>query len=127
MAQSAIFKHSVKYIFTKKLTNFSSCLRNGHVFRHLSSKSTKTKTASSVYGAMKIFDRNAKMLQKERAAQREDYHLAEYIKEEIGWRTADRVFDVKRTFKNAVELGKSFKHHANIFSRSKYCPQVWNL
>ncbi|CAG4948976.1 unnamed protein product [Parnassius apollo] len=54
---------------------------------------------------MNIFDRKAKILQKERAALREDYELAEYIKEEVGWRTADRVFDIKRTFKNAVELG----------------------
>ncbi|CAG4967777.1 unnamed protein product [Colias eurytheme] len=56
---------------------------------------------------MNVFDRKAKILQKERSAQREDYHLYEYIKEEIGWRTADRVFDVKRVFKNAVELGAS--------------------
>ncbi|CAH2056136.1 unnamed protein product, partial [Iphiclides podalirius] len=54
---------------------------------------------------MNIFDRKAKILQKERAARSEDYQLAEYIKEEIGWRTADRVFDIKRNFKNAVELG----------------------
>lgn len=70
------------------------------------SASTKQKTASSVYRTMNIFDRKAKSLQRERSAQRTDYHLAEYVKEEVGWRTADRVFDIKRTFKNAVELGK---------------------
>ncbi|XP_013176716.1 PREDICTED: NADH dehydrogenase [ubiquinone] 1 alpha subcomplex assembly factor 5 isoform X1 [Papilio xuthus] len=105
MSQSAIFKYSVKNFFTNKLIGPSNYLRNAYVLRYQSSKSTKTKTASSVYGTMKIFDRNAKILQRERAAQKEDYHLAEYIKEEIGWRTADRVFDIKRTFKNAVELG----------------------
>ncbi|XP_060809012.1 arginine-hydroxylase NDUFAF5, mitochondrial isoform X2 [Amyelois transitella] len=68
-------------------------------------KSTKTKTASSVYRSMNIFDRQAKALQRERSARREDYHLVEHIREEVGWRTADRVFDIKRTFKNAVELG----------------------
>ncbi|KAG6455887.1 hypothetical protein O3G_MSEX009437 [Manduca sexta] len=56
---------------------------------------------------MNIFDRKSKLLQRERSAQRDDYHLAEFIKEEVGWRTADRVFDIKRTFKNAVELGAS--------------------
>lgn len=81
----------------------SKYLRN-NLFRHSSSNS-KQKTASSVYRTMNIFDRRAKALQRERSAQREDYHLAEYIKEEVGWRTADRVFDIKRTFKNAVELG----------------------
>ncbi|XP_050663555.1 arginine-hydroxylase NDUFAF5, mitochondrial [Leptidea sinapis] len=65
----------------------------------------KKKTASSVYRSMNIFDRNAKILQKERSAQDKDYHLYEYVREEIGWRTADRIFDIKRTFKNAVELG----------------------
>ncbi|CAH2101794.1 unnamed protein product [Euphydryas editha] len=54
---------------------------------------------------MNIFDRKAKILQKDRAAQSDNYHLSEYIKEEVGWRTADRIFDIKRTFKNAVELG----------------------
>lgn len=57
---------------------------------------------------MNIFDRKAKILQKERSARLEDYHLYEYVKEEIGWRTADRIFDIKRTFKNAVELGMFF-------------------
>ncbi|XP_028160140.1 arginine-hydroxylase NDUFAF5, mitochondrial [Ostrinia furnacalis] len=78
---------------------------NGAVFvRH---KTTKVKTASSVYRTMNIFDRKAKMLQRERSAQRDDYHHVEHIREEVGWRTADRVFDIKRTFKNAVELGAS--------------------
>ncbi|KAJ2943353.1 hypothetical protein O0L34_g12161 [Tuta absoluta] len=54
---------------------------------------------------MNVFDRNSKRLQRERAAQKDDYHLSEYIKEEVGWRTADRIFDIKRTFKHAVELG----------------------
>ncbi|XP_041970896.1 arginine-hydroxylase NDUFAF5, mitochondrial [Aricia agestis] len=78
-------------------------LRN--VCRAQSSNSAKKKTASSVFRTMNIFDRKAKMLQKERSAQREDYNLYEYIKEEIGWRTADKIFDIKRVFKNAVELG----------------------
>lgn len=85
-------------------TNQSKYLRN--ILSRNASSNTKQKTASAVYKTMNIFDRKAKALQRERSAQREDYHLAEYIKEEIGWRTADRVFDIKRTFKNAVELGR---------------------
>lgn len=89
--------------------NESKYLRN-HVqilVRNYSSKSPKQKTASSVYRTMNIFDRKAKALQRERTARAEDYHLSEYIKEEVGWRTADRVLDIKRVFKNAVELGAS--------------------
>ncbi|KAJ8707711.1 hypothetical protein PYW07_011388 [Mythimna separata] len=89
--------------------NESKYLRNyvQKLVRHNSSKAAKQKTAASVYRAMNIFDRKAKALQRERSARRDDYHLAEYIKEEVGWRTADRVLDIKRLFKNAVELGAS--------------------
>ncbi|KAM7345192.1 arginine-hydroxylase NDUFAF5, mitochondrial [Cochliomyia hominivorax] len=52
-----------------------------------------------------IFDRNSKKLQKERAARREDVELYDYLKEEVGYRVADRVFDIKRVFENAAELG----------------------
>lgn len=72
-----------------------------------SSYAAKQKTASSIYRTMNIFDRKTKMIQRERAACNEEYHLSEYVKEEIGWRTADKIFDIKRTFKNAVELGAS--------------------
>ncbi|RVE54394.1 hypothetical protein evm_000879 [Chilo suppressalis] len=98
MAQAKVFHLSAKFVLSRHLFSESKCLQ----FRN---KSTKIKTASSVYRTMNIFDRKAKILQRERSAQRDDYHLVEYIKEEVGWRTADRVFDIKRTFKNAVELG----------------------
>ncbi|XP_055533963.1 arginine-hydroxylase NDUFAF5, mitochondrial [Wyeomyia smithii] len=52
-----------------------------------------------------IFDRNVKRLQKERAAQRDDVQLYDYIKEEVGFRLSDRIFDVQRQFQNAVDLG----------------------
>lgn len=35
----------------------------------------------------------------------EDAELYDYIKDEVGFRLSDRVFDVKRQFKNAVDLG----------------------
>lgn len=52
-----------------------------------------------------IFDRQVKRLQRERAAKRDDVALYDYIKEEVGYRLSDRIFDVKRVFKNAVDLG----------------------
>lgn len=72
--------------------------------RNASTKRIK-KTASSVYKVMNIFDRKSKEIQREASAKRKDYNMYEYIKEEVGWRTADRVFDIKRIFNNAVELG----------------------
>ncbi|CAB3257540.1 unnamed protein product [Arctia plantaginis] len=102
MSQSQLLQ-SLSRLYLAK--NEPKYLRN--ILNRNASSNAKQKTASSVYRTMNIFDRKAKALQRERSARREDYHLAEYIKEEIGWRTADRVFDIKRTFKNAVELGAS--------------------
>lgn len=54
---------------------------------------------------MNIFDRNTKLLQRERAAQIADVKLYDYIKNEVGYRLADRIFDIKRNFKKALDLG----------------------
>ncbi|KAL9916452.1 arginine-hydroxylase NDUFAF5, mitochondrial [Glossina fuscipes] len=54
-----------------------------------------------------IFDRKAKKFQRERAAIREDVELYDYLKEEIGFRLSDRIFDIKREFENAADLGCS--------------------
>lgn len=95
-----IFK--AKTFQSLKNLSFNGCVT------YQSTNIPKKKTASSVYKTMNIFDRKAKILQKNRAAQSDNYHLSEYIKEEVGWRTADRIFDIKRTFKTAVELGMLF-------------------
>lgn len=34
-----------------------------------------------------------------------DVALYDYLKEEVGFRLADRVFDIKREFKNAADIG----------------------
>ncbi|XP_055917709.1 arginine-hydroxylase NDUFAF5, mitochondrial [Eupeodes corollae] len=52
-----------------------------------------------------IFDRRTKYLQKERAARNPDVALFDYIKEEIGFRLSDRIFDIKREFRNAADIG----------------------
>ncbi|KAF4525404.1 hypothetical protein B566_EDAN004147 [Ephemera danica] len=54
---------------------------------------------------MNIFDRHTKTLQKERAAKLADVEVYDYLKEEIGYRLADRIFDIKRKFDHAVDLG----------------------
>ena len=45
---------------------------------------------------MNIFDRTAKARQRERAALREDVDDFDYLKEELGFRLADRVLDITR-------------------------------
>ncbi|KAL7290032.1 hypothetical protein TKK_0015761 [Trichogramma kaykai] len=68
--------------------------------------STSSKVLSSIpNNAMDIFDRKTKLLQRERAALATDADVYDYIKDEIGFRLSDRVFDVKRKFKKALDLG----------------------
>lgn len=52
-----------------------------------------------------IFDRKTKFLQKERAAKHPDVALFDYIKEEVGFRLSDRIFDIKREFTTAADIG----------------------
>lgn len=54
---------------------------------------------------MNVFDRNAKLLQRERAAKNTDVQLYDYLKDEVGDRLADRIFDIKRKFSRALDLG----------------------
>ncbi|XP_024890672.1 arginine-hydroxylase NDUFAF5, mitochondrial [Temnothorax curvispinosus] len=54
---------------------------------------------------MNVFDRNAKLLQRERAAKDTNVQLYDYIKDEVGDRLADRIFDIKRKFGRALDLG----------------------
>ncbi|KAK7468204.1 hypothetical protein BaRGS_00036565 [Batillaria attramentaria] len=54
---------------------------------------------------MNVFDRKAKRLQRDRAAQADDHNVYDYLKDEFGYRLADRICDIKRKFGVAVELG----------------------
>lgn len=56
-------------------------------------------------GSVNIFDRNTKYLQRERAAVATDVNVYDYLKDEIGYRLADRVLDIKRKFKLAADIG----------------------
>lgn len=66
-------------------------------------------TSDSLYkietSLVNIFDRNTKSLQRQRAAIAEDVNLYDYLKDEIGYRLADRVFDIKRKFQSAADIG----------------------
>lgn len=59
---------------------------------------------------MSVFDRKTKIIQKQRAATAEDSSVYEYIKEEVGYRLSDRLFDIKRQFNLVVDLGCGYGH-----------------
>lgn len=54
---------------------------------------------------MNVFDRKAKRLQRDRTTLLPDYKVYEYIKEEVGFRISDRLYDINREFNTMVELG----------------------
>ena len=57
--------------------------------------------------SQQIFDYEAKQQQRFRAAinaEKVGVSTYDYIKEEVGWRLADRIFDIKRTFTTGLEI-----------------------
>lgn len=60
--------------------------------------------------SMTVFDRKAKVIQKQRAAIAEDSSVYEYIRDEVGYRLSDRLFDIKRQFNLVVDLGCGYGH-----------------
>lgn len=66
---------------------------------------TKKSLALPANSPMNVFDRRAKMLQKERAALDPEVKIYDYIKDEVGYRLSDRIFDIKKKFHKALDLG----------------------
>lgn len=75
--------------------------------RYISSTHTNQRIKNEDSSSINIFDRNTKHLQRERAAVATDVNLYDYLKDEIGYRLADRIFDIKRKFKLAADIGKN--------------------
>jgi len=77
---------------------------------------------SSQETTMNVFDRKAKRLQKERVAlgyKGEDAAVFDYVKDEFGYRTSDRICDVKRQFDVILDLGCGRGHVSkNIYSEN---------
>nr|XP_018915100.1 PREDICTED: NADH dehydrogenase [ubiquinone] 1 alpha subcomplex assembly factor 5 [Bemisia tabaci] len=68
-------------------------------------KRSNFNTSLSDDSPMKIFDRTTKFYQKERAAQDENINIYDYLKDEVGYRLCDRIFDINRKFKTVIDLG----------------------
>nr|CAG4641025.1 EOG090X09JT [Eulimnadia texana] len=66
---------------------------------------------------MNVFDREAKKLQRDRAARAANASLYDYLKDEVGYRVADRVYDINRTFANVLDLGCGRGHVSKNLSK----------
>ena len=77
---------------------------------------------------MNVFDRKAKGLQRERAALAEKVKDFDYLKEEFGYRLADRVLDIKRDMKTCVDIGSGrgyvTKHLTRNSIQKLYCLEM---
>ncbi|KAB7496015.1 NADH dehydrogenase [ubiquinone] 1 alpha subcomplex assembly factor 5 [Armadillidium nasatum] len=88
------------WLYSTKVFQRSFC--NLKVFA-CSTHSFCTSTLSR--NSVEVFDRNAKLLQRERSASMEDHKVFDYIKEEVGYRLADRILDIKKDFGEGLDLG----------------------
>ncbi|MBN3320237.1 NDUF5 hydroxylase, partial [Atractosteus spatula] len=68
--------------------------------------------SSRTANSMNIFDRNMKRRQKNWAAALQDGDKYHYLRDEVGSRVADRVFDIARTFPLALDIGCGASHIA---------------
>ncbi|KAK5975811.1 NADH:ubiquinone oxidoreductase complex assembly factor 5 [Trichostrongylus colubriformis] len=59
-----------------------------------------------------VFDRQLKRKQRDWAVRQPDFEDAQYLKEEIGWRVADRVFDLTKFNPVALDIGCGVGHIA---------------
>ncbi|XP_059410646.1 arginine-hydroxylase NDUFAF5, mitochondrial [Carassius carassius] len=72
---------------------------------------------SSQGGAMNVFDRSMKRSQKQWASSLLDSDKYDYLRDEVGSRLADRVYDVSRTFPLALDVGCGKSHIAEHLSK----------
>ncbi|KAL3995194.1 Methyltransferase domain family protein [Acanthocheilonema viteae] len=59
-----------------------------------------------------IFDREAKRIQRNRASQLDDYNVCQYVKDEIAYRVADKVFDLTKFNDICIDIGCGSGHIA---------------
>uniref|UniRef100_A0A3Q2DYN1 Arginine-hydroxylase NDUFAF5, mitochondrial n=1 Tax=Cyprinodon variegatus TaxID=28743 RepID=A0A3Q2DYN1_CYPVA len=68
-------------------------------------------------GSMNVFNREMKKRQKNWAAVLQDGHQYDYLRDEVGSRVADRVYDITRTFPLALDIGGGKSHIADHLNK----------
>ncbi|XP_054882551.1 arginine-hydroxylase NDUFAF5, mitochondrial-like [Poeciliopsis prolifica] len=74
-------------------------------------------SSGSGSGSMNVFNREMKRRQKNWAAVLLDGQQYDYLREEVGSRVADRVYDIARTFPRALDLGGGKSYIAEHLSQ----------
>ncbi|XP_074485996.1 arginine-hydroxylase NDUFAF5, mitochondrial [Sebastes fasciatus] len=82
--------------------------------------SSEPRRGVSVSGSgttVNVFNREMKKSQKNWAATLQDGHQYDYLRDEVGSRVADRVYDIARTFPLALDIGGGKSHIAEHLSK----------
>ena len=97
------------YINKKNLIKIEKCFSVNHYNRSSCGGGGGGSIANKSQKILKhnVFDRKCKLLQREKAASSKDVEVYDYLKEEIGYRVSDRIFNIKRKFDTVIDLGSS--------------------
>ena len=68
-------------------------------------KCLKRSLSSKAISTLDIFDRKVKKIQRNKTALDPNSADYDYVKSEVGYRVADRIFDIKRSFNTILDLG----------------------
>uniref|UniRef100_A0A914UKS4 Arginine-hydroxylase NDUFAF5, mitochondrial n=1 Tax=Plectus sambesii TaxID=2011161 RepID=A0A914UKS4_9BILA len=80
--------------------------------------STKTVGGAGV----KVFDRGVKLQQREWAAAQDEFDVVQYVKEEIGYRVADKIYDLTQFSPVCLDIGCGAGHIApHVFKENVGC------
>ncbi|KAI6163234.1 S-adenosyl-L-methionine-dependent methyltransferase [Pisolithus thermaeus] len=93
---------------------------SGRFARRFASQSSSFET--SRVGVYKVFDRNAKRLQKDFAARRDGgarSRTVDYIRDEVSERLMERFLDIKKKFDTVVDLGCGPGHFSKLLEPDK--------
>uniref|UniRef100_A0A914DZJ7 Arginine-hydroxylase NDUFAF5, mitochondrial n=1 Tax=Acrobeloides nanus TaxID=290746 RepID=A0A914DZJ7_9BILA len=97
------------YAFVKMLILRTPSFISRRLTEILNCRRPQTTTAT-VPGSIKVFDRHAKQRQRDWAVQSEHFEDCRYLKDEVGFRVADKVFDLTKFNEICLDLGCGAGH-----------------
>ena len=87
------------------LSKISSCWSKSRPLLQPNLVLSSANSANASDTTLNVFDRNAKRIHRNRSVFQPDFEQYEYVKSEVGFRVADRILDIKKSFDTIVDLG----------------------
>ncbi|KAH7343878.1 S-adenosyl-L-methionine-dependent methyltransferase [Rhizoctonia solani] len=95
----------------------SNILRTRAFARRYATASSSSPLGTHTMSPFRLFDRNAKRIQKDRAASRESgerSRTVDYVRDEVADRLFERVLDIKRRFPHILDLSAGSGHFTKL-------------